>query len=105
MARKHRLINQPPLHTPWFIIDKGVAVERDSIAPPPPLLVGVSRTIHTGVIRFDVSLGDTASLDHKSVPLTAISAEDGGSVEGEVQGGGELGGRVAEEAKLLVGLG
>ena len=93
------------MHTPSCIIDEALSVEGDSIDPLPPLFVRVSRTIHSGVIRLDVSLGDTATLDHKSVPLTAISAEDGGSVEGKVQGGGELGGRVAKEAKLRVGLG
>lgn len=59
-----------------------------------------SRTLHAGVVRLHVGLGHTAVLDHKGVPLAAITAEDGGSVKSKVQGGGELGGRVAEEADL-----
>lgn len=44
--------------------------------------------------------GNAAVLDHEGVPLAAITAEDGGAVEGEVKGGGELRRGVAEEAEL-----
>jgi hypothetical protein len=61
---------------------------------------GAPRTADAGVIRLDVGLGDASVLDDEGVPLATIAAEDGGPVEGEVQGRGELGGRVAQEAKL-----
>jgi hypothetical protein len=64
---------------------------------------GTPRTADAGVIRLDVGLGDASVLDDEGVPLATITAEDGGPVEGEVQGRGELGGRVAQEAKLESG--
>ena len=46
--------------------------------------MGDQRTAHAGVIRLHVSFGDTAVLDHEGIPFAAITAKDGGSVEGKV---------------------
>lgn len=55
-------------------------------------------TIKAGVVGLDVGLGDLAVLDDESVALTAGVAEDGGTVEGQVEGRSQLAVRVGEEA-------
>lgn len=55
-------------------------------------------TIQAGVVGLDVGLGDLAVLDDESVALTAGVAEDGGTVEGQVEGRSQLAVRVGEEA-------
>ena len=47
-----------------------------------------------------MGLLDLAVLDDEGVALAADAAEDGGGVKGQVEGFGELGGWVAEEADL-----
>ena len=61
-----------------------------------------SRTLDAGIVWLNVCLGDAAVLDDEGVSLAAISAEDGGPVEGEFQCGGEARGRITEEADLGV---
>lgn len=57
----------------------GKSIRRDNSA-----IHESAHTIHAGIVRLDVGLGDAAILDHKGVTLAAIAAEDGGPVEGEV---------------------
>ena len=57
-----------------------------------------NHTVKSGVVGLDVSLSHLAVLDDKSVTLAAGIAEDGGTVEGQVEGRCELAVRVGKEA-------
>lgn len=59
-------------------------------------------TVDTGVVGFHKGLLDLAVLHQQSVPLAAVVAEDGRAVEAQVQGLGELAGRVTQEAHLAI---
>ena len=52
------------------------------------------RTLHTSVVRLDVSRLDFAIFNNEGVPLGAILSEDCGALKGEVKVLGELAGRV-----------
>jgi hypothetical protein len=63
---------------------------------------GVSfiRTIQPGVVRFDVSLLHGTVLNNQSIPLGAVAAEDGGTIEVEIERFGEGHTGVSKEANL-----
>lgn len=52
------------------------------------------RTLHTSVVRLDVSRLDFAVFNNEGVPLGAILSEDCGALKGEVKVLGELAGGV-----------
>ena len=66
----------------------------------------VNHTVESSVVGLDVSLNHLAVLNDKSVALATGIAEDGGTVEGEVKGRGELAVRVGKEsdARLASGV-
>ena len=58
------------------------------------------RTVHTSVVRLDVSRLYFAILNDQGITLATVIAKDCGAIEGEVEVLGELAGRIAEEADL-----
>lgn len=65
-----------------------------------PLTKRKPLTVDTGVVGFHKSLLDLAILDQQSVPLAAVVTKDGGALEAQIQGLGELAARVTQEAYL-----
>ena len=61
-------------------------------------------TIHPSIVPLNKRLLDLPVLNEQGVALRAIVAEDGRAVEGELEGLGEGGGRIGEEADLKGGL-
>jgi hypothetical protein len=55
------------------------------------------RTIKASVVGLNVSFGDFAVLNHKSVALAAGIAKDGGTIKGQIKGRSELAVRVGKE--------
>ena len=86
----HVCIGKPPPHPLRIPIDRLRA---------PKNLVG-HRDAGAGVIGFDSESLHFAVLDDDSVPLGPVPAEDGRAVKGQVEGPGELAGRVRQESDL-----
>lgn len=59
-----------------------------------------SLTINASVVRLDMNLLDLAVLRDQRIALAALVAENGGAIEGQVEGLGELARGVAQEANL-----
>jgi hypothetical protein len=57
-------------------------------------------TTHASVVGLNVGLLDLAVLNDQGVALAAVVAEDGGGIEVEVEGLGELAVGVGKEADL-----
>ena len=55
-------------------------------------------TVHTSVIRLDMSTLDFTILNHKSITLGAVLTKDGGAIEREVELFGEFTRWVSQEA-------
>jgi hypothetical protein len=62
---------------------------------------GKKLTTHAGVVGLNVGLLDLAVLDDQGVTLAAVVAEDGSSIEVEVESLGELAVGVGKEADLI----